>query len=273
MILRFDDHGADVALLQRQLVRAGYPVDVTHVFDAATLAAVMALQADRRLVVDGIAGPKTFLALSGAKNPKHLSDADLVQAAEKLGVPLAAVRAVNEIESRGSGFLSDRRPVILFERHVFWKRLSARNIDPAPLALRWPNVLSQTPGGYQGGTTEYTRLATAEMIDLAAADESASWGAFQVMGYHWERLGYASIDDFVKHMRASEAEQLDAFVRFVAADTALLAALKGQKWAAFAKGYNGPNYARNLYDAKLAQAYERYAAQQVPMSSAKRAVA
>jgi hypothetical protein len=258
MMLKFDDHGADVEQLQRQLARAGYPVAVTHVFDEATQAAVKALQAVRQLVVDGIAGPKTLIALRGTKDPKHLSDSDLAQAADKLGVPLAAVRAVNEVESRGSGFLPDGRPAILFERHVFWRQLAARKIDPVPLAGRAPNVLAQTPGGYQGGAAEYTRLASAELIDRQAAHEAASWGAFQIMGYHWKRLGYASINDFVARMRQSEAEHLDAFVRFIAADTGLLAALKAQKWAAFAKGYNGPNYARNLYDAKLAQAYAKY---------------
>ena len=40
--------------------------------------------------------------------------------------------------------------------------------------------------------------------------------------------------------------------------SALVAALKARKWAQFAKGYNGPEYARNLYDAKLAQADLRY---------------
>jgi hypothetical protein len=170
------------------------------------------------------------------------------------------VRAVNEVESRGTGFLNDGRPVILFERHVFWKRLKARGIDPGPLSEKNSNILSQTPGGYQGGAAEYTRLAAAELIDAGAAWESASWGAFQVMGYHWERLRYACIDDFVARMEAGEADHLDAFVRYVAADTALVAALKGRKWAAFAKGYNGRNYAANLYDVKLERAYERYAA-------------
>jgi hypothetical protein len=75
------------------------------------------------------------------------------------------------------------------------------------------------------------------------------------MGYHWKALDYSSIDDFVSRMHRSEADHLDAFVRFIAADTALLSALKGKKWAAFAK-----DYARNLYDAKLAQAYARYVA-------------
>lgn len=260
MTHRFGDHGDDVGLLQRRLTRAGYPLEVTHLYDAATESAVIALQKKTGLVDDGVAGPKTLAALAtGQRDPKHLALADLVAAADKLGVPLACVRAVNEVESNGSGFLLDGRPVILFERHKFWKQLQARGIDPAPIAARYPNILSQTAGGYMGKSAEYLRLASAELIDAGAAYESASWGAFQVMGYHWQRLGYSSIDELVARMENSEGDQLDLFVRYVAADPALLAALKGRKWAAFAKGYNGSDYARNLYDAKLAQAYLKYA--------------
>ncbi|KVU44764.1 peptidoglycan-binding protein [Burkholderia ubonensis] len=257
---RLGDQGDDVGLLQRRLIRAGYALDVTHVYDEATESAVKAVQTEAGLVVDGIAGPKTLAAIAtGRRDPKHLADADIVKAADILGVPVACVRAVNEVESTGSGFLSDGRPKILFERHVFWKRLEARGIDPAPIAAKYPNICAQARGGYQGGAAEYTRLATAELIDAGAAYESASWGAFQVMGYHAERLGYSDIDDFVARMENGEGDQLDAFVRFVAADSSLLAALKGRKWAVFAKGYNGSDYARNLYDVKLARAYDKYA--------------
>jgi hypothetical protein len=257
---RLGDHGDDVGLLQRRLNRAGYPLAVTHVYDEATEAAVKAVQTKTGLVIDGIAGPKTLAAIAtGERSPKHLADADIVKAAATLGVPAACVRAVNEVESSGSGFLSDGRPVILFERHIFWKRLEARGIDPAPIAAKNPDILSQTRGGYKGGAAEYMRLASAELIDAGAAYESASWGAFQVMGENWQRLGYSSVDELVSGMENSEADQLDLFVRFVAADTGLLAALKARKWAAFAKGYNGPDFARNLYDAKLAQAYLKYA--------------
>ncbi|MDE1010734.1 MAG: N-acetylmuramidase family protein [Paraburkholderia fungorum] len=257
---RLGDIGADVGLLQSRLIRAGYKLTVTHVYDEATEASVNALQTKTGLVDDGIAGPKTLAALAtGRRDPKHLSIADLVAAADKLGVPLASVRAVNEVESTGSGFLLDGRPKILFERHIFWKRLQARGIDPALIAAKYPNICSQTRGGYMGSAAEYTRLATAELIDPVAAYESASWGAFQVMGYHWQGLGYSCVDEFVARMENSEADQLDAFVRYVAAEAGLLAALKARKWAAFAKGYNGPDYASNLYDAKLAQAWLKYA--------------
>ncbi len=260
LLCKIGAKGDGVALLQRRLARAGYPVPMTHVFDEATERAVMAAQAAAGLVVDGIAGPKTFTALAGAVPPHYLGAADLQRAADTLGVQLAAVRAVNEVESLGHGMLPDGRPVILFERHVFWQRLESHGIDPAPLAVRYPSLVSTEPGGYQGGSAEYVRLATAMTIHAAAAQEACSWGGFQIMGYHWKGLDYAGIDDFVECMKEGEAQHLEAFVRFIAADKDLLAALKGRKWAAFAKGYNGKNYARNLYDAKLAQAYDKYVA-------------
>lgn len=257
---RLGDRGNDIGVFQTRLKRAGYTVNLTNAYDAATEAAVMALQMKTGLVVDGIAGPKTYSALmTGRRDPKHLADADLVRAAETLDVPLACVRAVNEVESHGSGYLLDGRPVILFERHVFYRRLKAIGIDPDPLVLKSPNIVYPTYGGYAGGAAEYTRLASAELIDPTTAYESASWGAFQVMGENWKRLGYSSIIDFVSRMENSEADQLDAFVRYVAADSSLVAALKGRKWAAFAKGYNGADYARNLYDVKLGRAYDKYA--------------
>lgn len=260
MMAKLNDVGGDVQLLQRRLVRLGYKVEQNNIFDEATLAAVKDVQLHANLVVDGIAGPKTFVALTGVYHQHYLADVDLVRAAETLGVSLAAVRAVNQVESRGNGMLPGiGKPVILFERHVFYKQLEKHGIDAAAVAEKQPSVCSQKRGGYLGGLAEYVRLETAKQIHPQAALESCSWGAFQIMGFHWEDLGYSSIEDFVTRMGKSEADQLDAFVRFIANDPALLAALKGRKWAAFAKLYNGPAYAENLYDAKLAQAYAKYA--------------
>ncbi len=256
--LRHGARGDDVGLLQQRLQRAGYKVAQTNVYDDATERSVMALQAANNLVVDGIYGPKSFMALVGAAQARHLSDADLVRAAAQLGVPLATVRAVNEVESRGEGFLPDGRPVILFERHKFYQQLQKHGIDPAPIAAKYPNLCNPEAGGYRGGEAEHARLEQAKQIHLQAAYESASWGSFQVMGYHAEDLGYPGVIDFVRCMYENEAAHLEAFVRYVNY-AGLAGHLKARKWAAFAKGYNGPAYARNLYDAKLAQAYAKYA--------------
>lgn len=268
--LRHGDKGQAVQQLQKSLNARGAKLRVDGDYGDETEKAVRAYQRSAGLVDDGVAGEKTQAALAGTDLSRLLKLADLQAAAKRLGVDLPSVLAVNEVESAGAGFLPNGKPKILFERHVMHARLSlVRNEgdDSAALiaradqfAAQQPNLVNRAQGGYAGGTAEHQRLSNARYIDALAANESASWGAFQIMGYHATRLGYASVDEFVTLMSRSEADQLDAFVRFIEADPALHKALKGKKWADFAKRYNGPAYARNLYDVKLERAYERHAA-------------
>ncbi len=188
-----------------------------------------------------------------------LTDADYQRAAFNLHLPLAVVRAVAEVESQGQGFLADGRPVILFERHCFYKQLKQYGLDVAQCAQDYSHIVNASPGGYQGGVMEYERLAMAQQIHEAAAYEATSWGIFQIMGWHWRALGYASIDSFVQCMHRSASDQLMAFIRYLKSQPTLIKALQTQQWAQFAKGYNGLDYARHAYDIKLAQAWEKYA--------------
>ncbi|MBU9176479.1 N-acetylmuramidase domain-containing protein [Burkholderia gladioli] len=257
--LRLGDRGADVSYLQRQLIAAGARLDTDAIYGSATRNAVVSFQATHGLVADGIAGPKTWSTLSaGRRDPRHLTDADLQRAADGLQVDLAAVRAVNEVESKGAGFLPDGRPVILYERHIMYRQLAAAGLDADALAAKYPALVNPKRGGYAGDAAEYARLASASQISAACALEATSWGAFQIMGFHWKALGYPDVFAFVDAMKVSEAEQLEAFVRFVLADKVMLAALRGKKWAKFAELYNGKAYAENLYDVKLERAFDRY---------------
>lgn len=265
--LRKGDTGTAVTTLQRRLQAVGLKTETDGWFGPATEAAVIAFQRRAGLVADGIAGHKTMAALEQReKDPKHLAEADLIRAANRLGVPLAAIKAVNEVESSGAGFLADGRPVILYERHVALARLlehGASQEQADALAARYPAILNLKRGGYVGGAAEWSRVASARQAlpDWPGIPwEACSWGQFQIMGYHFQRLGYASIDDFVTQMQAGEAQQLEAFCRFIEDEPALLKALKARKWADFAKGYNGPAYKENLYDAKLAAAFDRHSA-------------
>lgn len=267
--LKHGDKGIAVRRLQQQLNAHGSKLVTDGDYGDETEKAVRAYQAKIGLVVDGKAGEKTLAALSGTDCSKLLRNATLTAAAKRLGVELAVIYAVNEVESAGSGFLATGKPKILFERHVMHRRLAlprAEGDDQAALrrhadelAAQYPALVNTKPGGYIGGAGEHQRLAQARMIDALCANESASWGAFQIMGYHAERLGYASVDEFVRLMSQDENQQFEAFVRVIEADPVLLKALKGKKWAAFAKAYNGPAYARNLYDVKLERAYELHA--------------
>lgn len=267
--LRHGDKSQAVQQLQWALNAAGAKLVPDGHFGDETEKAVRAYQLKVGLVADGVAGEKTLAALAGADCSRLLSNATLVAAAKRLGVDLSTVYAVNEVESAGAGFLANGKPKILFERHVMHARLclvrnegddsTALIARADKLAIQQPNLVNRNPGGYAGGTAEHQRLANARYIDALAANESASWGAFQIMGYHATDLGYASVDEFITLMHRSEADQFEAFVRFIEKDAALLKALKAKKWAEFARRYNGPAYARNLYDVKLERAYQRHA--------------
>ena len=255
--------GDSVRVMQLQLNQAGFKVLADGWFGDSTEAAVKAFQRSVGLVEDGIAGPKTLTLLkTGKKDSRLLSQSDLERAAQRLDVPVAAIHAVNEIESRGHGFLQDGRPVILYERHVMFERLENCGQDAAALSKSYPAVINKARGGYSGGSAEYVRLNAAIGIDQTCAIESASWGQFQIMGYRYEMAGYKSATEFVADMYKSESKQLDAFVSFIEFDPLLHKALKSRKWAEFARIYNGPAYKENLYDVKLARAYDRYAAEE-----------
>jgi N-acetylmuramidase/Putative peptidoglycan binding domain len=185
-------------------------------------------------------------------NPAPLRDQHYESAARDLGCTVAALRAVAQVESAGGGFLEDRRPKILFERHIFHERTggvhSARNAN-----VSWP-----ARGGYLGGAREYDRLAQAIKLNRKAALESASWGKFQLMGFNHKACGHATVETFVDAMVSGEPAQLAAFVAFIKARK-LADELVRLDWEGFARGYNGPAFAANQYDRKMADAYAIFA--------------
>jgi len=185
-------------------------------------------------------------------DPTALSDADYEKAAKDLSCTVAAVRAVAQVESAGGGFYADKRPKILFERHIFHARTKGK-YTAEHSNISWPKR-----GGYLGGVREYDRLKEALALDRKAALESASWGKFQVMGFNCSTCGFSDVEEFVKAMVSGEAAQLAGFVAFIKKNK-LDDELVRRDWAGFARGYNGTSYAENKYDKKLADAYAIFA--------------
>lgn len=190
--------------------------------------------------------------------PMSLIDCDYVVAARRLRCDEAAIRAVSDVESRGAGFLFDAsaerwRIKILFERHIMYRLLKKRDGRDSALSVvsRYPDVVNNRTGGYSGGNAEHARLKKARRIDKNLGLESASWGAFQIMGFHWERLGFKSAVDYVLTLSKGEPEQLEAFCRFIETDKRLLNAIRSRDWAGFAEVYNGRDYKKNKYDTKM----------------------
>lgn len=188
---------------------------------------------------------------------KKLTDLQIIEQAKKLGVEVAALKSVIQVECKGSGFNNDGTPVILFERHVMRQRLIANHLPNIAdqMMIKRPDLCSKIQGGYGLYSVQHKKLDDASKFDRTSALESCSWGLGQVMGYHWYTLGYESIQEFINAMYKDEASQLEAMCRYIEIN-GLVDALKNKDWKSFALGYNGKAYAKNSYDTKLANAYK-----------------
>ena len=187
-----------------------------------------------------------------------LTEADFQRAARTLQCEIAGMKAVAEVESRGDGYLASGRPKILFEAHVFSRKTQHQydRTHPDISSPSWNRAL------YKGGEKEYERIDKAMALNTKAALESASWGRFQIMGFNYQNAGFVSVETFINAMFESEARHLDAFISFLQA-TGLATPLREQRWADFARGYNGEGFAANQYDVKLKAAYEKYRQQEL----------
>jgi N-acetylmuramidase-like protein/putative peptidoglycan binding protein len=171
-----------------------------------------------------------------------------------LGVGAAELWSVLSVETKGFGYLNDRRPQILYERHIFSKRTD-RQFDASD-----PDISNPQPGGYGAtGGHQYDRLQSAINLDRTAALESASWGIGQLMGFNCGQAGFDDVESMVTAMMASENDQLMAMGNWIVKNN-LDKPLSRHDWAGFARGYNGANFAINQYDKKLASAFSKYSA-------------
>jgi hypothetical protein len=202
-------------------------------------------------------------------NGQPLTRAGLNNALAILGLghnEAAYIWTVVEVETagltQGFGFRVDRRPQILFERHIFRKYTNGKFDRVAP-------EISGPPGGFGSLSEQYAKLERA--IALCAKAKlgaepplkATSWGMGQVMGFNCAVTGHASCLAMVQAMVRSEDEQLACMAGFLRAN-GLAERLRKRDWAGFARGYNGPHYWQDRYDVKLAEQYQRFATGSCP---------
>lgn len=207
------------------------------------------------LVVDGKKGPRTRQAILDTfvnLNAAAVNTNDIIRIAGRLGGSTRQLQAVAKVESAGGGWDNAGRLKCLYERHYFWKRWR----------VKIPLLSDPVAGGYttdankDGVNDSWEKVADAAMLNPLAAFESASWGKFQIMGAHAEKLGYANALEFVWTLSRGEAAHYEALARYIEVygGKAKFQALS-TNWrsnTAFAVFYNGPK--QKGYDHKLAEA-------------------
>jgi hypothetical protein len=189
-----------------------------------------------------------------------LTEDDYREVAEELGVEVAAIKAVVEIEAGKAhqGFYNGK-PIINFDLSMFRSMASRNGINLSKYSKSHHEVFArpniQKYGSQQAA--QHARLASAMTIDSLTAIQGTFWGMFQIGGFNWKKCGASRPSEFVMLMSRSERDQLELFAEFIRS-TGLLKHLSNKNWAAFARGYNGPSYASRRYHTRLAQAYAKY---------------
>jgi hypothetical protein len=200
-----------------------------------------------------------------------MQDSDYLLASKQVNIGPAELQAVTLVETNGSPFLPDKRPDILFEAHVFGRHTGHKYnniLDPngKPISSdHWDRTLYGHSGAWQ-----YTRLLTAMGCDPVAAVMSASFGAFQILGEEYADAGFANVEDFVAAMAHSAGDHLKAFCSYIQ-KRKIDGYLRTDDWKDFARAYNGPGYAANNYDNKMAVSYRKLVAKWASLRSSESA--
>lgn len=206
---------------------------------------------------DGVINENTYSLLKAHIDQRFIRKSQIVQMARDIGVLPSMLLAIVDKESVGAGFLTNGRPVILFERHKFYQFTKAKHGET--LAEKWRKENSNicfpvwTADAYIGGVGEWSRFEIARTMEAELAMLSTSWGLMQVMGFNFHVCGYETVQDMVEDMMNSEVQQMKAAVNFIRKQPNLYQAMKARNFEGVARAYNGAGYKKNNYDTKLAQ--------------------
>lgn len=185
----------------------------------------------------------------------------LEELAARIGVESAALCAVVEVEGGDPAG-------ILYEKHKFppnLRKLAGASAGPLIVEAKRQGLAVDKWLGRAQYTDQRGRAANIAILNRAmkihreAAQQAASYGAFQVLGSNYAAAGFASAEELRTAYDSGLPPQIESFVQLAEAWGAI-DHLRARRWASFAKIWNGAGYKKNAYDTKLAAAYSRWAA-------------
>lgn len=171
----------------------------------------------------------------------------------RIDVEPEALAAFIDVESGGKGFNDDGRLIIQFEPSWFRKH------EPYAPSGKW------SVNKVDVQSKEWLAFNDAFAINPESAMKSTSIGLGQVMGYHYERLGYSTVGEMWDDAKKGEDRQIFQMAEFINTDRILYDALKRKDWHTVAVRYNGARYkemakkwGREPYNISMQKAYDKY---------------
>lgn len=264
IILRNGDRGEEVVLLQKAINElGGFNLSPDGDFGNGTKNSLTAVQRTLGAEPSGVYNSDFIPEIKAIVDNKYIRLEEIDQYAVSIDVEPAFLKAVRDVESRGSGFFNNGQCAILFERHIFFNQVVRKfgQKRAEEWMQKYPNICHPTPmqSAYFGGVREYDRLNTAKNLDPECALLSASWGMFQIMGFNYQVCGYQTVGDYVADMIASEKFHLGAVTMFIRNQPGLWRAAREVNFNEFARLYNGPSYAKHNYHGRMRDAFAKHA--------------
>jgi uncharacterized protein YraI len=219
--------------------------------------------------------PSTILTVTGTSEQRNAAatwnrwGALLTDLSNKKQLDVACALAVLCVESSGKGFEQNNsnRMIIRFENHKFWKFWGKNNIPQYRQHFRYssdkvwqghewrrePSAQWQVFHGSQ--LSEWQVFEFARQLDEDAAILSISMGAPQIMGFHFERIGYQSKVEMFDAFAGSIQGQINGLFDFFS--PRMLQYLKDLAFEDFAGMYNGKGQ-KKVYGNKIQKHYAAF---------------
>lgn len=174
----------------------------------------------------------------------------LEELCESKNIDPAAAVAVLCVESSGKGFEQNNqnRMIIRFENHKFWRywgRHNSRvfnkhfryNTNKVWTRHEWASSSDNWQTFHGNQAKEWQVLEFAEQLDREAARMSISMGAPQIMGFHYERIGYDSVNEMFNAFSQDMGAQIRGLFDFFS--KGMITDLRTLDFEGFAGAYNG----------------------------------
>ena len=174
-------------------------------------------------------------------------------------LPFEVMMAIIDVETPGYGFDPKTGKILIqFEPSWFKKH------EPFAPSGKW------SLNGVEVQSKEWIAFNDAFSIDKESAMKSTSIGLPQIMGFHFERLGYKSVGEMWDDFKKGEYQQVLALFRFVLTDSKLSKAVRDKDYHMIAYIYNGAKYKemakkwkREPYDVSLKKTTEKWESKKV----------
>ncbi len=173
------------------------------------------------------------------------------------------------VESSGKGFEQNNsdRMIIRFENHKFWKYWGKHHPQQYRQHFtyshqkvwqghQWRADTTSDWQGFHGNQgKEWQVFEFARQLDEHAALMSISMGAPQIMGFHYERIGYHSIQEMFDEFSRSIQGQITGLFDFFS--PRMLQYLQDLDFEGFAGMYNGKGQ-KKIYGDKINRHYAAF---------------